>query len=143
MTRVIVPEAFLALREEWGGRAEAAALGPLGDGYLDRWNLTPDGPVMHGMASIVQPVRRADGAPARAPALGGRHGRGRGRGRRPAAALGPALRERARRRARAVAGHRPEAAGRRPGVRRAAGARQPLGGGGGHRRPGPGDPAPL
>jgi streptomycin 6-kinase len=67
MGRLTAPAAFVALREELRGpegRAEAHALATLGDDYLDRWALTPDGAPMHGMASIVQPVRRADGSPA-------------------------------------------------------------------------------
>src|SRR5258705_13893417 len=62
-----IPAEFLALRERSKGaegRAEAEALAALGPGYLDRWELTPDGTPMHGMGSIVQPVRRADGTPA-------------------------------------------------------------------------------
>ncbi|MFC5664834.1 aminoglycoside phosphotransferase family protein [Kitasatospora misakiensis] len=30
--------------------------------FLDRWDLAPDGPAAHGMASLVLPVRRPDGA---------------------------------------------------------------------------------
>ncbi|WP_432943566.1 aminoglycoside phosphotransferase family protein [Kribbella sp. CA-253562] len=33
-------------------------------GFLDRWQLTVDGPPMHGAASLVLPVRRADGVAA-------------------------------------------------------------------------------
>ena len=219
--RIIVPPSFVKARANWAGdtaAAEADALATLGESYLERWELTPDGAAMHGVASLVQPVRRADGTPAvlkvpiidveqpgeaaalrawagdgavrlyaedpdtwvlllerleprdlenfkddlsavrivcallrrlhahAAPAgiprlvdvaakmivdaptaatkfsdpahrrlaalLGRRHGRGCRRGRRSAAALGSALRERAGRRARAVAGHRPEAASR-------------------------------
>ena len=32
--------------------------------FLDRWELTPDGPTVSGMASVVLPVTRADGTPA-------------------------------------------------------------------------------
>jgi len=64
--RIIVPLSFVEVRANWAGdgaRAEAEALAALGEGYLDRWELTPDGAAMHGMASLVQPVRRADGRP--------------------------------------------------------------------------------
>jgi streptomycin 6-kinase len=67
MGTLTAPPAFVALRERFKGpegRAEAEALAALGEDYLDRWTLTPDGASMHGMASIVQPVRRSDGSPA-------------------------------------------------------------------------------
>ncbi|GAA4013396.1 aminoglycoside phosphotransferase family protein [Allokutzneria multivorans] len=32
--------------------------------YFERWELRPDGPAGHGMASLVVPVRRVDGTPA-------------------------------------------------------------------------------
>jgi streptomycin 6-kinase len=67
MGTLIAPAGFVALRERFrgaAGRAEAEALAALGDGYLEGWGLTPDGEPMHGMASIVQPVRRADGSAA-------------------------------------------------------------------------------
>lgn len=65
--RIIVPPSFVEVRADWAGdraAAEAEALATLGEGYLDRWELTPDGPAMHGMASLVQPVHRADDLPA-------------------------------------------------------------------------------
>ncbi len=65
--RIIVPPSFVEARSSWAGdRAliEAEALAELGEHYLDRWDLVPDGAAMHGVASLVQPVRRADGTPA-------------------------------------------------------------------------------
>lgn len=65
--RIIVPPSFVGVRAYWAGdaaAAEAEALACLGETYLDRWELTPDGAAMHGMASLVQPVRRGDGSPA-------------------------------------------------------------------------------
>jgi streptomycin 6-kinase len=65
--RIIVPPSFVAVRANWVGdraAAEADALAALGESYLDRWALIPDGASMHGMASLVAPVRRADGSPA-------------------------------------------------------------------------------
>jgi streptomycin 6-kinase len=65
--RIVVPPSFVRVRANWAGdgaRAEADALAALGESYLDRWDLTPDGVAMHGMASLVQPVRAADGTPA-------------------------------------------------------------------------------
>ncbi|HEY9483110.1 MAG TPA: aminoglycoside phosphotransferase family protein [Micromonosporaceae bacterium] len=64
--RIIVPPSFAEVRANWAGdaaAAEAEALARLGESYLDRWDLTPDGAAMHGMASLIQPVRRADGSP--------------------------------------------------------------------------------
>ncbi|MGX2995500.1 aminoglycoside phosphotransferase family protein [Streptomyces sp. JNUCC 64] len=46
------------------GRAFIADLPERGAGFLDRWELTLTGPAMHGMASLVLPVVRADGTPA-------------------------------------------------------------------------------
>ena len=65
--RIVVPSSFVEVRANWAGDAavaEAEALACLGESYLDRWDLAPDGALMHGMASLVQPVRRADGSPA-------------------------------------------------------------------------------
>ncbi|AQZ70579.1 hydroxyurea phosphotransferase [[Actinomadura] parvosata subsp. kistnae] len=45
-------------------RAWLAELPGLAAGFLDRWDLRPDGPARHGMASLVLPVTRADGTPA-------------------------------------------------------------------------------
>jgi streptomycin 6-kinase len=66
-TRIDVPEALAASHARHGGasgRAWIAALPDLARGFLDRWDLRPDGPGRHGMASLVLPVTRADGAPA-------------------------------------------------------------------------------
>ncbi|MFH8368169.1 aminoglycoside phosphotransferase family protein [Streptomyces sp. NPDC018031] len=61
-----VPDAFAASYGAGDDRARAwvAGLPRLGGDFLDRWDLRPDGPAAHGMASLVLPVLRADGAPA-------------------------------------------------------------------------------
>ncbi|MGW5121866.1 aminoglycoside phosphotransferase family protein [Streptomyces noursei] len=61
-----VPEAFLTSYGAHGAseRAWLAALPALGAEFLDRWALRPDGPARFGMASLVLPVRQADGTPA-------------------------------------------------------------------------------
>ncbi|MEV0316915.1 aminoglycoside phosphotransferase family protein [Streptomyces sp. NPDC050658] len=46
------------------GRAFIAALPARVPEFLARWDLTVDGPSMHGMAALVLPVVRADGTPA-------------------------------------------------------------------------------
>jgi streptomycin 6-kinase len=61
-----VPDAFAA---SYGGNGPSAlrwvtALPRLAAEVLDRWALRPDGPARHGMAGLVLPVVRADGAPA-------------------------------------------------------------------------------
>ncbi|MFK4037101.1 aminoglycoside phosphotransferase family protein [Nonomuraea wenchangensis] len=63
---VDVPEAFAASygTQGAGARAWLAELPRLGGAFLDRWELRPDGPPAHGMASLVLPVLRADGTPA-------------------------------------------------------------------------------
>ncbi|MFD0369922.1 aminoglycoside phosphotransferase family protein [Streptomyces sp. NPDC127114] len=43
------------------GRAFIAALPGRAEEFLDRWELRPTGPSMHGAASLVLPVSRADG----------------------------------------------------------------------------------
>lgn len=65
-TPIDVPDAFAASYGAGGAGARAwiAGLPRLGGDFLDRWQLSPDGPVAHGMASLVLPVRRADGTPA-------------------------------------------------------------------------------
>ncbi|WP_149262575.1 aminoglycoside phosphotransferase family protein [Actinomadura sp. K4S16] len=65
--RIDVPEALAASHGKYGGasgRAWIAALPGLAAAFLDRWSLRLDGPGLHGMASLVLPVTRADGAPA-------------------------------------------------------------------------------
>jgi streptomycin 6-kinase len=65
--RIIVPPSFVEVRAGGAGDgavAEAEALASVGESYLDLWDLTPDGAAMHGMASLIQPVHRADGTPA-------------------------------------------------------------------------------
>ncbi|WP_406003859.1 hypothetical protein [Streptomyces sp. NBC_00829] len=62
------------------GRAFVAALPELAADFVGRWQLRQTGSPMHGWCALVLPVERADGTPA---AL-----------KRPAAALGPALRQR-------------------------------------------------
>ena len=65
-TPVDVPDAFAASygRNNASGRAWIAGLPRLAADFLERWTLRPDGPAEHGMASLVLPVIRADGAPA-------------------------------------------------------------------------------
>ncbi|WP_432037223.1 aminoglycoside phosphotransferase family protein [Streptomyces cucumeris] len=65
-TRFDVPDAFIASYGAHGPeeRAWLARLPRLGDEFLDRWALRPDGPPAHGMASLVLPVRGDDGTPA-------------------------------------------------------------------------------
>ncbi|WP_431894573.1 aminoglycoside phosphotransferase family protein [Nonomuraea sp. bgisy101] len=43
------------------GPSWTADLPGLAEHFLDRWDLRPDGAVLHGMVSLVIPVRRADG----------------------------------------------------------------------------------
>lgn len=65
--RIEVPRALAASQsrhEGAAGRAWVAALPGLVAGYLDRWELRPDGPPMHGVCALVLPVVRADGTPA-------------------------------------------------------------------------------
>lgn len=63
---VDVPDAFAASysKSNASGRAWIAELPRLAADFLDRWALRPDGPARHGMASLVLPVTRTDGAPA-------------------------------------------------------------------------------
>ncbi|MFF8959784.1 aminoglycoside phosphotransferase family protein [Streptomyces sp. NPDC014894] len=65
-TSVDIPDAFAAAytRHHPSGHAWIAGLPGLTAGFLDRWELRPDGPVRHGMASLVLPVVRADGTTA-------------------------------------------------------------------------------
>lgn len=62
-----VPDALIAsygTHGEGRSRAWPAALPRLAAELLDRWELRRDGPAGHGMAGLVLPVVRADGAPA-------------------------------------------------------------------------------
>ncbi|MFI0729020.1 aminoglycoside phosphotransferase family protein [Streptomyces sp. NPDC021225] len=65
-TPIDVPDAFAASYGAHGAseRAWIAGLPRLGGDFLDRWELRPDGAAAFGMASLVLPVRRADGTPA-------------------------------------------------------------------------------
>ncbi|MGY0059205.1 aminoglycoside phosphotransferase family protein [Streptomyces sp. LZ34] len=65
-TPIDVPDAFAASygANDASARAWIAGLPRLGGDFLERWELCPDGPAAHGMASLVLPVRRADGTPA-------------------------------------------------------------------------------
>ncbi|MFG3436627.1 aminoglycoside phosphotransferase family protein [Nonomuraea sp. NPDC047897] len=65
-TPIDVPAAFAASygANGAGARTWLAGLPRLGGDFLRRWELRLDGPVAHGMASLVLPVRRADGTPA-------------------------------------------------------------------------------
>ncbi|MEV4743546.1 aminoglycoside phosphotransferase family protein [Streptomyces sp. NPDC049555] len=61
-----VPDAFALSYGANGPQARAwlTGLPRLGEEFLDRWDLRPDGLPTHGMASLVLPVLRADGTPA-------------------------------------------------------------------------------
>ncbi|WP_411144305.1 aminoglycoside phosphotransferase family protein [Streptomyces sp. x-80] len=65
-TLIDVPDAFAASYGAHGAeeRAWIAELPRLGGDFLERWGLRLDGPAAYGMASLVLPVRQADGAPA-------------------------------------------------------------------------------
>lgn len=65
-TPIDVPDAFAASYGAHGASESAwiAGLPRLGGDFLDRWELRPDGVAAYGMASLVLPVRRADGTPA-------------------------------------------------------------------------------
>ncbi|MFE1786096.1 aminoglycoside phosphotransferase family protein [Streptomyces sp. NPDC059506] len=62
--RLQVPAALAASLAEDGRRAWAGALPDLAERFLDRWDLRPDGPAMHGAVALVLPVLRPDGTPA-------------------------------------------------------------------------------
>ncbi|WP_405166900.1 aminoglycoside phosphotransferase family protein [Nocardia sp. NBC_01499] len=62
---IIVPEGFaerLAMYEGAAARAWLAALPALAEEYVRRWDLSVDGPVMHGCVGLVLPATRADGS---------------------------------------------------------------------------------
>ncbi|WSS85743.1 aminoglycoside phosphotransferase family protein [Streptomyces sp. NBC_01176] len=62
-----VPDALAASQHRYNGaagRAFVAALPRRAAHFLDRWELRPDGPSMHGVTALVLPVRRADDTPA-------------------------------------------------------------------------------
>lgn len=59
-----VPDALVASHRDAIGRAWIADLPDLVADFLDRWELRPDGPTRHGVASLVLPVIGADGVPA-------------------------------------------------------------------------------
>ncbi|MET9384612.1 aminoglycoside phosphotransferase family protein [Streptomyces sp. NPDC002928] len=63
-----VPSELAAAQEKFNGeagRAFVAGLPRLAATFLDRWDLRPDGPSMHGVAALVLPVRhRPDDTPA-------------------------------------------------------------------------------
>lgn len=59
-----IPDELAASQLEFNGeagRAFIAGLPELAAGFLERWELTLDGPPMHGVAALVLPVVRADG----------------------------------------------------------------------------------
>ncbi|MFE9626616.1 aminoglycoside phosphotransferase family protein [Streptomyces sp. NPDC006527] len=66
--RVIdVPDGLAQAQAEFNGaagRAFVAALPGLTAEFLERWELRPDGPAMHGVSALVLPVTGADGTPA-------------------------------------------------------------------------------
>src|SRR4051794_7395793 len=62
-----IPRALAAAQERYNGaagRAFVAALPGLAAGFLERWQLRPDGAPMHGVGALVLPVLRPDGTPA-------------------------------------------------------------------------------
>ncbi|MFD6172753.1 aminoglycoside phosphotransferase family protein [Streptomyces coeruleorubidus] len=62
-----IPGELAASQEKYNGEAGRAFIEELPDltaGFLDRWELEPDGPPMHGVSALVLPVVRADGGPA-------------------------------------------------------------------------------
>ncbi|MGC0331148.1 streptomycin 6-kinase [Streptomyces sp. SAI-170] len=62
-----IPEELAATQARYNGdagRAFVAALPDLITTYLDRWDLSPDGPPRYGVCALVLPVARADGTPA-------------------------------------------------------------------------------
>ncbi|MEU4147118.1 aminoglycoside phosphotransferase family protein [Streptomyces parvulus] len=62
-----VPDGLAAAQAKYNGeagRAFIAALPGLAASFLERWELRPDGPSMHGWAALVLPVLRPDGTPA-------------------------------------------------------------------------------
>lgn len=62
MPDIVVPDALIAAHEDDEDAAPwLVAVPDLAAGYLDRWGLTLDGRPMHGAASLVLPVVRADG----------------------------------------------------------------------------------
>jgi streptomycin 6-kinase len=63
---IAVPEELAASHARYfgaAGRAWITALPGLAAGYLDRWDLRPDGPPRHGAVALVLPVVRSDGVP--------------------------------------------------------------------------------
>ncbi|MET9515366.1 aminoglycoside phosphotransferase family protein [Streptomyces sp. NPDC002994] len=64
---IVIPEALAVTQVEFNGEAGRewiAALPGEVAAYLERWGLRLAGPSMHGAASLVLPVERADGTPA-------------------------------------------------------------------------------
>ncbi|MET7409481.1 aminoglycoside phosphotransferase family protein [Streptomyces parvulus] len=62
-----VPDGLAAAQAKYNGeagRAFIAALPELAASFIERWELRPDGPSMHGWAALVLPVLRPDGTPA-------------------------------------------------------------------------------
>ncbi|GAA3134085.1 aminoglycoside phosphotransferase family protein [Streptomyces rectiviolaceus] len=62
-----VPDELIESQYEYAGepgRAFIAALPARVAEFVERWDLTVDGPSMHGMAALVLPVVRRDGTPA-------------------------------------------------------------------------------
>ncbi|MCI3931494.1 aminoglycoside phosphotransferase family protein [Streptomyces sp. AN091965] len=67
MIEIHVPDALVESQHLYAGeagRAFIAGLPELAARTLERWELTPLGASMHGMAALVLPVERADGSPA-------------------------------------------------------------------------------
>ncbi|MET7363553.1 aminoglycoside phosphotransferase family protein [Streptomyces sp. NPDC005562] len=67
MIDIRVPDGLVASQHMYAGeagRAFVAGLPARVREFVERWELTPDGEPMHGMAALVLPVVRADGTPA-------------------------------------------------------------------------------
>lgn len=67
MIDIRIPDGLVESQYEYAGeagRAFIAALPARVAEFIERWDLTVDGPSMHGMAALVLPVVRGDGTPA-------------------------------------------------------------------------------
>jgi streptomycin 6-kinase len=64
---IVIPESLVTSQTRYGGeagRAWLAVLPDMAESYLNRWELTLDGPSRSGMGGLVLPVRRPDGSAA-------------------------------------------------------------------------------
>ena len=63
-SEIVVPADLAELHEKYSGAAGRrwiAGLPAMAAAYLDRWQLTTDGPVSSGAVALIIPVVRADG----------------------------------------------------------------------------------